>query len=267
MLHVLALLAVTAVDPIVSTDWLQAHLNDPNVRVVDVSSDHRSYDRAHIPGARFLEHEATIGDDHRLAAPDALARAWAKAGVSDTTHVVLYGDTPMATGWMVMTLVAIGRGDQVSMLDGGIKLWEAEQRPTSTAFPAAATGTLTARPRPDAIVDAAWVKSRLQSPAVKMLDVRTTGEWNDGHLPGATLVLWQDLFADRQLLKFKSRDEIKALLVKAGVGPNQEVVTYCAVGMRASLMYWAARAAGIPAHVYVGSWREWSRDSTNPIVR
>ncbi|TML13710.1 MAG: sulfurtransferase [Actinobacteria bacterium] len=266
MLHVLALLVATSVDPIVSTEWLQAHLNDPDVRVVDVS-DRRTYDRAHIPGARYLDHDATLGDDHRLAAANALARAWAKAGVSDTTHVVIYGDTPMATGWMVMTLVAIGHGDQVSMLDGSIKLWQAEKRPTSTAVPPPGTGTLTANAQPDVIVDAAWVKARLKSPAVHVLDVRTTGEWNDGHLPGATLVLWQDLFADRETLKFKSRDEIKALLSKAGVGANQEVVTYCAVGMRASLMYWVARAAGVPARVYVGSWRDWSRDSTNPIVR
>jgi len=266
MLHVLALLAATTVEPIVSTEWLEAHLNDPNIRIVDVS-DRDAYDRAHIPGARYLDHDATVGDDHRLASADALARAWSKAGVSDTTHVVIYGDTPMATGWMVMSLVAIGHGDQVSMLDGGIKLWESEKRPTSTAFPPAGTGTLTARARPDEIVDAAWVKTRLQSPAVRVLDVRTTGEWKDGHLPGATLVLWQDLFADRQTLKFKSRDEIKALLAKAGVGANQEVVTYCAVGMRASLMYWVARAAGVPARVYVGSWRDWSRDSKNPIVR
>jgi hypothetical protein len=53
----------------------------------------------------------------------------------------------------------------------------------------------------------------------------------------------------------------------AGVAANQECVTYCAVGMRASLMYWAARSVGIPARVYVGSWQDWQRDSSNPIVR
>ena len=96
-------------------------------------------------------------------------------------------------------------------------------------------------------MDATYVKERLQSPAVKVLDVRTPMEWNSGHLPNATLILWQDLYADQRMLKFKSVDEIRAVLTKAGVGPNQSVVTYCAVGMRASLMYWAARTAGIPA--------------------
>jgi len=69
------------------------------------------------------------------------------------------------------------------------------------------------------------------------------------------------------MLKFKTKDEIQALLAGAGVGPGQEAVTYCAVGMRASLMYWAAQAVGIPARVYVGSWQDWRRDSTNPIAR
>ena len=98
--------------------------------------------------------------------------------------------------------------------------------------------------------------------------VRRAGHTNFiGHLPGATLILWQDLYADQRMLKFKTIDEIRALLTQAGVTPNQSVVTYCAVGMRASLMYWAARAAGIPARVYVGSWQDWQRDSGNPIVK
>ena len=116
-------------------------------------------------------------------------------------------------------------------------------------------------------VDAAWVKSHLDSAAIRLLDVRTTGEWKDGHLPSATLILWLDLYADQRTMKFKPIEDIRALLTKAGVGANQSVVTYCAVGMRASLMYGAAKAAGVNARVYVGSWQDWQRDSTNPIVK
>ena len=191
----------------------------------------------------------------------------ARAGAADDTHIVLYGDSPMQTGWIYMTLAATGHASDVSMLDGGINLWRAEDRPVSTDTPPPATGAYTVRPAPDIIVDAAYVKERLQSTAVKVLDVRTTQEWDRGHLPGATLILWQDLYADQRMQKFKSVDEIRALLVKTGLTPNQSVVTYCAVGLRASLMYWAARTAGIPARVYVGSWQDWQRDSSNPIAR
>jgi thiosulfate/3-mercaptopyruvate sulfurtransferase len=274
VLHILALLAATSVEPIVSTAWLQAHLTDPQVHIV-YTGDRGVYDRGHIPGARFIDHMDTLGSqmagaamDHRmLPLPDLAKVLVAKAGATDGAHIVLYGDTPMQTGWIYMTLAAVGHAADVSMLDGGTNLWRAEERPVSTDVPPPAAGTLTVRPAPDVIVDAAYVKERLQSPAVKVLDVRTTMEWNNGHLPGATLILWPDLYEDQRMLKFKSIDEIRALLTKAGVAPNQSVVTYCAVGMRASLMYWAARTAGINARVYVGSWQDWQRDSGNPIVK
>ena len=266
MLHVLALLAATSADPIVSTEWLQTHLDDPHVRVI-ATGDRDEFDRAHIPGARFIEHMDTVGSGHRLLPVDALARTLAKAGAEDGMHVVLYGDSPMTTGWVYMTLAAVGHSANVSMLDGGVRLWEAEHRKTATAAPPPASGRLTVRPAPDVVVDAAWLRARVDSRAVRVLDVRTIDEWNRGHLPGATLVLWQDLFADQRTLKLKSLDDIRALLARAGATGNREVVTYCAVGMRASLMYWAARAAGISARVYVGSFQDWRSDSSNPIVR
>ncbi len=269
MLHILALVAATAAQPIVSGDWLQQHLHDPNIRVIYVG-EADDYTKGHIPGARLIDHMATVqmGENgHRLAADDVLAKALAKAGAADDTHVILYGDSPMATGWVSSAFAAVGHGADVSWLDGGLPTWRAEHRPLDTARPADATGTLTVRRGDDPFVDAQWMRAHLQSPSTKILDVRTQGEWNGGHLPGATLVLWQDLFADVKMQKFKSPDEIKALLAKAGVGPNQEVVTYCAVGMRASLMGWAARAVGVPAKIYIGSWQDWSRDSANPIVK
>jgi thiosulfate/3-mercaptopyruvate sulfurtransferase len=274
VLHILALVAATSVDPVVSTAWLQAHLADPQVRVIQVG-DRSVYDRGHIPGARSIDHMDTLamqagasGMDHRMMPlPDLAKVLAAKAGAADGTHIVLYGDQPMEIGWIFMTLAALGHESDVSMLDGNLNLWRAENRPVSADATAPAGGTLTPKPAPDVIVDATYVKERLQSPTVRILDVRTPMEWSSGHLPNATLILWQDLYADQRMLKFKPVDEIRAVLTKAGVGPNQSVVTYCAVGMRASLMYWAARTAGIPARVYVGSWQDWRRDANNPIVK
>ena len=259
--------APPAGDPglLVSTDWLAQHLDDPIVRVI-ATGDEGRYARGHIPGARFLEHMDTLGPGHRLLSADALAAVLAKAGAADGTRIALYGDSPMTTGWVYMALASVGHA-KVSMLDGGMELWRSENRPVSTEKPAAGTGRLTVHAAADVAVDAKWVRSKLESPSIHLLDVRTTNEWSDGHLPGATLVLWQELFADQRSLKFKSQDELRAFFARAGVKPGQQVVTYCAVGMRASLMYWAALRAGLPARVYVGSWEDWSRDSTNPVVR
>ena len=275
MLQILALVAATSVEPMVSTAWLQSHLEDPQVRVV-YTGDRGAYERGHIPGARFIDHMDTLSgqmngggamDHHMLPLPELAKVLAAKAGAGDGTHVVVYGDSPMQIGWIYMTLAAVGHGADVSLLDGNLNLWRSENRPVSTDVPPPGSDTLTVQPAPDVIVDAPYVKAHLQTPDTRILDVRTTMEWNNGHLPGATLILWQDLYADQRMLKFKSIDEIRALITKAGVAPNQSVVTYCAVGMRASLMYWAARTAGIPARVYVGSWQDWQRDSSNPIVK
>jgi 3-mercaptopyruvate sulfurtransferase SseA len=275
MLQILALLAAASVEPAVSTAWLQAHLSDPQVRIV-YTGDRGAYERGHIPGARFIDHMDTLGGqmtggggmDHHMLPIAELAKVLAsKAGVADGTHIVLYGDQPMQVGWIYMTLAAVGHAADVSLLDGNTNLWRAEDRPVTTDVTPPGSGTLTVQPAPDVIVDAPYVKARLQSPEVKVLDVRTTMEWNNGHLPGATLILWQDLYVDQRTQKFKPIAEIRELLTKAGVAPNQSVVTYCAVGMRASLMYWAARAAGVNARVYVGSWQDWQRDSGNPIVK
>jgi thiosulfate/3-mercaptopyruvate sulfurtransferase len=256
----------TAPGMLVSTEWLAAHLQDPSVRII-ATGDEGRYERGHIPGARFLEHMDTLGAGHRLLAPEPLAAALAKAGAADGARIVLYGDSPMTTGWVYMALASVGHGENVSMLDGSMELWRSENRPVSTEKPAPGTERLTVKPAADIAVDGKWVRGQLESPSVKLLDVRTTNEWNNGHLPNATLVFWQDLFADQRSLKFKSQDELRAFFTRAGVKPDQQIVTYCAVGMRASLMYWAARHAGLPARVYVGSWQEWSRDSTNPVVK
>jgi thiosulfate/3-mercaptopyruvate sulfurtransferase len=270
ILHILALAAVTAAaaPATVSTEWLAAHLKDPQVRIIHVGDAGR-YALAHIPGARLLEQTETMsmGARHGLPAPDVLVRAFTKAGAADGAHVVLYGDSPMSIGWVYMALMSIGHGDEVSWLDGGLELWQREKRPVSETSPEPGTGPLTARAAPDLIVDSAWVRSRLESPVTKILDVRTEQEWLKGHLPNATLITWQDLFRDVKTQKFKSPDQIRSLLTAAGVGLNQEVVTYCAVGMRASLMFWAARSAGIPARVYVGSWSDWSRSPANPVAK
>jgi thiosulfate/3-mercaptopyruvate sulfurtransferase len=173
----------------------------------------------------------------------------------------------MATGWVNSALAALGHGGDVSWLDGGIAAWRAEKRPLETATPPPGAGPLTVRPNPEIFVDAAWVRAHLASPSTKILDVRSPQEWNSGHVPNATLILWQDLYADVKTQKLKSPEDIRALLAKAGVGPGQEVVTYCAVGMRASLMAWAVQSVGLPVKIYIGSWQDWSRDSNNPIAK
>lgn len=251
---------------VVSTHWLAANLRDPSV-VVIATGDRDDFDRGHIPGATFIEHMETVGGDHRLLPTTELADALARKGAADDRRIVLYGDHAMSTGWLYMAFASIGHADHVSMLGGNIEAWRQEGRPLSTEPASVKPGRLTVKPAPNVIVTAPWVRDRLEQPKVKIIDARTQREWDSGRLPSATLVLWQDLFEDLKTLRFKSRAEIRALLAKAGVGADQQVVTYCAIGMRASLMYFAARYAGYDGRVYVGSWDDWRRQPGYPIVR
>ena len=250
---------------VASLDWLSAHLKDQNV-VVIAAGDQAGYLAGHIPGARHLGHEVTLGADHRLAPPNTLATSLARAGARDDAHVVLYGNA-METGWLYMVFASIGHADRVSILDGNLEAWRRARLPIDAVAVPEGRGRLTPKASPDVIVDATYVRERLQTPAVKILDVRSPDERSRGYVPGSTLVLWQELFTDPKLLTFKPRDEIRALLAKAGVTGDAQVVTYCAVGMRASLMYFAARYAGVPARVYVGSWQDWTSSNSNPIAR
>lgn len=269
VLHVAAVgaNAAQAPGPVVTTAWLAARAGDASVVVIS-SDDEQRFAAGHIPGARVVPHDRTLGGSHTILPAADLARLLAAEGVSDTTHVVLYGDSPMATGWLFMVLSTIGHGDRVSMLDGNFALWRSEKRAVATGrAPAAARGKLTLRAAPDVQVDASWVRDRLEKPGVRVLDVRTTREWDAGRLPGASFILWQDLYASAETRRFKTPEEIRALFEKAGVKTGDQVVTYCAVGMRASLMYFAAtRIAGLPGRVYVGSMEDWQRQQGFPIV-
>ena len=255
-----------AAEMLVSTAWLARHLTDPGV-AISAATDAGEYASGHIPGARMISHEATLGPSgHVVTAPDALAIALARAGARDDVRIVVYGG-PMESGWIYMVLASLGHADHVSLLSGNLAAWKADGHPVSRDPVPPAAGRLTPRPTSGVVVDAPWVRERLEDKAVRVLDVRSERERAGGYLPGTPLVLWKDLYQDSNQFRFKSREELRALLDRAGVRPGQQVVTYCAVGMRASLMYFAARYAGHDARVYVGSWQDWSARPGYPVVR
>jgi 3-mercaptopyruvate sulfurtransferase SseA len=128
-------------------------------------------------------------------------------------------------------------------------------------------GKLTPKPAVDVTVDAPWVKDHLNDPSIRLVDVRSEREWEGGMIPNAGPLLWRELFADPSAGRFKTPDQIRALFARAGVGADQTAVTYCAIGMRASLAYFAARLAGLPARVYQGSMSDWAGRPGYPLVR
>ena len=258
---------------LVSTDWLAEHLKDRSVVVLHVAHDSMDFASGHIPGARELQYSAfttmrdSIGTE--LPSPADLQRTFEQLGVSDNTHVVIYasglGMAPMASR-AFLSLDYLGH-KRVSLLDGGLARWRAENRPVSTDPPSILPGHITPKPRRDA-GDAKWMQAHTGRKGFAFIDTRTTPEYlgtgergglkSDGHIAGARQLEWQQLFANADSSVFLAPDAIKQLFADRST-PGDTLVTYCLVGYRASMTYFGARLAGLPVRIYDGSYQDWAR--------
>jgi thiosulfate/3-mercaptopyruvate sulfurtransferase len=260
--------SVAATPPlIVSMEWLNAHLKDPAVVVIDADGEDAAFRRAHIPGAGRLGHMDTIHDGHRAVPLAKLAQIFGAAGARDEARIVLYGRDPMSVGWMFGLFASLGHADHVSILDGNLDAWRAASYPVAIGAPAVAAGRLSVKtPSSPVVVDGAWVRQHLQDASIALADVRSPDEWKRGMIPGAVRLRWEDFYSNAQQGRFKSPAEIREVFERAGLG-GRTIVTYCAVGMRASLGYFAARAAGLPVLLYQGSMNDWESHPDYPQKR
>jgi thiosulfate/3-mercaptopyruvate sulfurtransferase len=263
---------------VVSTQWLAEHLKDPGVVVIQMMMGDTAYRTARIPGAQPLKVNAiiaTVNDvEWEPPAVQLLDSVFASVGVSDNRRVVLYG-APMAVGRAFMTLELLGH-QRVSMLDGGLEKWQAEGRATTLDYPAVPRGKFTPRPRADVRVDAKWVQGHLERRGFVLLDTRTLEEFEgrgmrhglavDGHLPGARHLVWQSLFASPAHLLLKDRASLDSIFASTGATKGDTLVTYCAVGARASISYMIARHLGYDVRLYDGSYMEWAHSGL-PVVK
>ena len=263
--------------PIVSTQWLAEHLNDPNVVVLHLATIRRDYTTGHIPGARFVwfNDVAPSNPDLNTELPSVahLDSLFESLGVSDNSRIVIYGQTitPIVAR-VFMTLDYLGAGDRAALLDGGFAAWKGEGRPVSTETPKVARGRFTPHVQSDAVVNADFVKANIDKPGIRILDARTpnfyTGEGGGGPRPGHVQSAQNIPFTmlTDSTGKMKDRATISGLFAAAGVQPNDRVVTYCHVGQQASLLFLAAKYVGIKPSLYDGSFEDWSSRDDTPIV-
>lgn len=266
---------------IVSTEWLGEHLSDKSLVLLQVGAK-EEYTTAHIRGAQFIQTadiSAPLGQGLALELPEVaqLKSAFEKLGVSDKSRIVIYfsKDWVTPTARVFFTLDYIGLGDRTSILDGGLPAWLAEGRPVTTEVPTPSPGKLTPHPNPHLVVDAAWVNAHLSKPGVMVLDARAskfyTGEdagrmSRAGHIPGAKSIPFSSLVEDADN-KFKSATALRQLFSTAGVKQGDSVTTYCHVGQQASLLYFVARYLGYEAHLYDGSFEDWSNRKELPVEK
>ena len=270
--------------PLVSTEWLAHNLDNPQVRIVEVSVNQGLYERGHVPGAVNFSWHQDLNDRVRrdIVGKEAFEALLSKAGVSQDTTVVLYGDTNnwfAAWGAWVFDIYGVKK---VKLLDGGRKKWEAENQPLNNRVPEfAATNYKVAKVNTDlrARLSDALAAAEGKSNA-KLVDIRSADEYTGkifapagvpelsiraGHIPGAANVPWGQ--AVKEDGTFKSAEDLKKLYASAGVDGSKPIITYCRIGERSSHTWFAlSKILGYSVKNYDGSWTEYGNAVGVPIT-
>jgi thiosulfate/3-mercaptopyruvate sulfurtransferase len=262
---------------LVDGEWLQAHLEDRNLRIVDCDPPD-AYKRVHIPGAvnpndNFMKNP----EDRRfIMTPEQYAAEMARLGIGDDTLVVSYDAAGTTAGRFWWCLNYYGHPN-AKVLNGGWNTWLKQGRPVTMALPQVAASTpFTPRANDAMYATAEHVMANLEKPGFVVLDVRSDGEWEganmrgnkrQGHMPGAVHLEWtHNLTADDEK-RWKDAAELKSMFEAAGVTPDKQVVTVCQGGIRAAQAAFTLALLGYgDVRNYDGSFGDWGNRDDTPIV-
>ena len=274
---------------LVSTDWLAARLDDPDLRVVDVRwyldparRGAEAYRAGHLPGAVFLDVDRDLSAPgggrgqalgrHPWPDADQVARVMGAAGIGPGTEVVAYDDQAGAIAARLWYLLRAYGHDAASVLDGGITKWAAEGRPLETGVRAPAPAGFAARPREGWVVSKGEMERRPAGSIV--LDARAPERFRGdaepvdpraGHIPGARSAPFAGNLTGGPVPLFRPADELRERYRALGAEGTEPIV-YCGSGVTACHDLLALELAGLRGRLYGGSWSEWSADPRLPVA-
>jgi thiosulfate/3-mercaptopyruvate sulfurtransferase len=264
-----------AKDVLVESDWLQQHLNDDSIRIVEVDENPQLYAEAHIPGAIGFDWKEDLQDAVKrdFLGPEDFGRLFAENGISDEHTIVLYGDRNNWFAAYTYWYLKYYGHDKVLLLNGPREKWIADGRETSTELPSYPAAEFTAQPGNDEIrARRDEVLAAVEAPT-RLVDVRSPAEFageiispsgyeqegaqRAGHIPTAASVPWAQVVKEDGT--FKSAAELRELYTGKGVLNGEDIIAYCRIGERSAHTWFVLHELLGHENVknYDGSWTEW----------
>lgn len=262
----------TGADLVVDVDWLQAHLDDENLQILDARTN--GYRGGHVPRALPLspyQLATTVGGvPFQSLSPEPAAELLADLGIRNDSTIVVYGVPPeIDSARVVWALRYYGLHD-VRYLDGGWNEWLASSSPVASGSPEPGESTRFAATVEDRLrVSGEWILDRLgEAPYaesdVQLVDARSPAEFAAGHIPTAVNADWTD---NLEVGFLKPEAELRGMYAALDLDPNRTTVAYCTAGWRASVTWLALTWLGFEdVRVYDGSWLEWANDDRFPVA-
>jgi thiosulfate/3-mercaptopyruvate sulfurtransferase len=287
-------------EALVETDWLDAHLHDPELRIFECTTWLRpaepgagvpyhpeagrgDYEAGHIPGAGFLDlpgelsrHDAPV--HFMMLPPEQFAAAMGRHGVGDGCRVVLYSRDRIMWATRVWWMLHAMGFDRAAVLDGGFEKWIAEGRPVSTEPCAYPPATFTPRPRGGAglFVDKVAVLQAIDGPGTCLINTLSEPDFRGdepsrygrpGRIPGSVNLPWPAL-TEPDTNRFISLDEAARRIETSGADRAERIVCYCGGGISATMALFLLHRLGYDnLALYDASMAEWARDGSLPIER